>query len=166
VSWIPRSLTAKNAEKNLSMSSSRILVLAVTTLASAAAPAQEKEVPTSQPHVVDAKTPKQFEKVATLGVETRAPTKEECARYALELNVRYKGQLIERLTKDGVGAAAGLRIGDVILMLDKVEIFSGDDIRDLLMVRKPGQQITLQVMRAKDQKQVTVRLKLGEQKIP
>ncbi len=122
----------------------------------------------------------EYEKVATLGVETRAPTKEECARYALDLNVRYQGQMIERVARDGVGARAGLRQGDVLLVFDKVEIFSRDDIRDLLMVRKPGQKVTLQVLRYKDAKRtdadrtdaertkekVVVRLELGERKVP
>lgn len=159
---------ARNAEESLSMSASRILVLALTCLglAGTALPAQEREQPTSQPQAADAETPKEFEKIATLGVETRAPTKEECARYALELNVRYKGQLIERMTKDGVAARAGLQLGDVILMFDKVEIFSSDDLRDLLVVREPGQEVTLQILRGKDKKKVSVRLNLGEQKIP
>ena len=154
------------------MSTSRILAFATAAMATAALtavlPAQEKEPPRPEAKVeaADAKTPKQSEKIATLGVETRAPSKEERVRYALKLDVRYQGQMIRRLTKDGVSAKAGIRRGDIILMIDKVHIFSSDDIHDVLMVRRPGQTVTLQLTRGKDKKQQTLRLKLGEQKIP
>ncbi len=156
------------------MSTSQILAFATAAMATAALtavlPAQEKEPPKPEPEAkveaADAKTPKQSEKIATLGVETRAPSKEECVRYALELDVRYQGQMISRLTKDGVGAKAGIRRGDIILMIDRVHIFSSDDIHDVLMVRRPGQTVTLQLTRGKDKKKQTLRLKLGEQKIP
>ncbi len=140
------------------MSTPRILALATAALATAGLtavlPAQERE-PT-----------KKLEKIATLGVETRAPSKEECVRYALKLDVRYQGQMIHRLAKDSVAAKAGIRRGDIILMIDKVKIFSSDDIHDVLMVRRPGQTVTLQLTRGKDKKKQTLRLKLGEQKIP
>jgi PDZ domain-containing secreted protein len=131
----------------------------------AALPAQENDAPTSRPDTRP-KTAEESEQIATLGVETRAPTQEECLRYALELNVRYKGQMICRLNRNSVAAMAGLRRGDVILAFDKVEIFSSDDLRDLLSVRVPGQAVTLQVKRGKDKKKETLRLKLGDQKIP
>lgn len=143
---------------------STIRILALVTLA-AVLPAQEKNLPASKPQARDTKTSKTWEKVATLGVDTRAPTKEECVRYALELNRRYKGQVIDRLRKASAGAKAGLVRGDIIVAMDRVEIFSADDIRDLLMVRKPGQKVTLQVIRGKDNKKETVRLKLGEKKV-
>jgi C-terminal processing protease CtpA/Prc len=156
------------------MSTSQILALAAAAMATAALtavlPAQEQEPPKPEPETkveaTDAKAPKQSEKIATLGVETRAPSKEECVRYALKLNVRYQGQMIRRLAKDSVAAKAGIRRGDIILMIDKVEIFSSDDIHDVLMVRKPHQTVTLQLIRGKDKKKQTLRLKLGEQKIP
>jgi len=154
------------------MSIARILALVTTALATASLavvlPAQKKEPPRPNPEATpaEAKTPKEFEKIATLGLETRAPSKEERVRYALKLNVRFQGQLIDRLTKNGVGAKANLQRGDIILAIDKVEIFSSDDIRDLLMVRKPGQEVTLLLTRGKSKKKETLRLKLGEQKIP
>ncbi len=156
------------------MSTSQILAFATAAMATAALTAvlsaQEKEPPKPEPEAkveaADAKTPKQSEKIATLGVETRAPSKEECVRYALKLDVRYQGQMISRLTKDGVAAKAGIRRGDIILMIDRVHIFSSDDIHDVLMVRRPGQTVTLQLTRGKDKKQQTLRLKLGEQTIP
>ena len=156
------------------MSTSQILALAAAAMATAALtavlPSQEKAppnpVPEAKVEAANAKIPKNSEKIATLGVETRAPSKEECVRYALKLDVRHQGQMISRLAKDSVAAKAGIRRGDIILMIDKVEIFSRDDIHDVLMVRRPGQRVTLQLTRGKDKKKLTLRLKLGEQKIP
>ncbi|MHC4514043.1 MAG: PDZ domain-containing protein [Planctomycetota bacterium] len=164
------------------MATPRILALATKGLATAALAvglsAQEKELPKPKPDVskpdatkakakaADAKAQGKYEWVASLGVETRAPSKEECIKYALKLEVRYQGQLVTGLAKDGVAAKAGIEKGDIILKLGKVEIFSSDDIRDLVMVRRPGQLIEVRLTRGKTKKQETLSVRLGAKKIP
>jgi len=161
----------------------RIVALAIKGLATATLAvglpvglsAQVKEPPKPKPKPdvskpdakpADAKAQGKYEWVASLGVETRAPSKEECLKYALRLEVRYQGQLVTGLAKDSVAAKAGIEKGDIILKLGKVEIFSSDDIRDLVMVQRPGQPIAVLLTRGKTKKQETLSVKLGARKIP
>ena len=149
------------------MGTPRIPALAATVLATvvlaASLPAQEKA--TSKPEAAESKPHKKHHKVATLGIETRAPNKEECLKYFLKLEVRYQGQVVTRLAKGGAAAKAGIRKGDIILKIEKVEIFSQDDIRDIVMVRKPGQKIVADLTRGKTKKKTSLEVKLGGKKI-
>ena len=137
-------------------------LLAATVLA-ICLPAQVKERPKPKP----ADTPKaEHVLVASLGVSTRAPTKAESAKYSLDHEVRYNGQIVTSVQKGSTAAKAGLKKGDVLLQIDKLLLFSHDDILDVLMVRKPGQEVTLRVKRAKAKKKVVkVRFKLGAKKL-
>ncbi|MEE9127263.1 MAG: PDZ domain-containing protein [Planctomycetota bacterium] len=153
------------------MRTPRIQALAATTLTAAllaaCLPAQEEAA--SKPEVAkpkpDSRPHKEPHRVATLGIETRAPSKEESIKYFLKLEVRYQGQVVTRLARRSAAARAGIRKGDIILKIEKVEIFSEDDIRDIVMVRKPGQKIVMDLIRGKTKKKTSVEVKLGGKKI-
>lgn len=100
-------------------------------------------------------------KVATLGVSTRAPTKEEVKNLGLTFEVRARGQIVSKLVKDGAATKAGLMVGDVLVRLGNVEVFSQDDIADVLRVSAPGQKLEASVLRAKTGKEETVEVALG-----
>jgi S1-C subfamily serine protease len=155
------------------MDTQRILTLATTAALAtvvlvAPLSAQGKPTPkpaTAKPKAAKSKPDEKFHKVATVGMETRAPNKEERRKYSLKFEVRSQGQVVTGLARGGAAAKAGIRKGDIILKIEKVEIFSQDDIRDIVMVRKPGQKIVMDVIRGKSKKNTSLEVKLGEKKI-
>ena len=145
-----------------------ILSLATAILVTATLPAllpAQVDKPAASRPAKKAPKKQKYDKVAVLGVATRAPTKQESIKYALDFQVRYNGQLVESVAKGSNAAKAGIRKGDIIIQIDKVKIFSQDDIRDIVMVRKPEQEITVILKRRKSKKQKTLRWKLGGKKI-
>lgn len=72
------------------------------------------------------------------------------------------------MIKDSAATKAGLAAGDVIVRLGNVEVFSQDDIADVLHVSAPGQKLKAAVLRAKTGKEETVEIALGtrEVKVP
>jgi len=124
--------------------------------------AQEK------PDLDPAKKEPKLIKVSTLGASTRAPTKEEVKKLGLEFEVRARGQVVVSVEKDGASAKAGIEPGDVIVKLGAVELFSQDDVGDVLRVNKPGAKLDASVLRAKTSKEATVSVSLGakEVKVP
>lgn len=137
-----------------------LILLAIATCGSA----MTAQVKTSKQQTVEQK--KATESVAWAGVKTRTPSKEECIQYALNLEVRYQGQLVTNVVAKSAAAKAGIEVGDIILMMGKVGIFSKDDIADVVMVRKPGQVVDVRLLKAKTKKEKSVLLKLGSKKIP
>lgn len=104
-------------------------------------------------------------KVATLGVSTRAPTKEEVKKLGLKFEVRACGQIVSELVKDGAATKAGLMAGDVLVRLGNAEVFSQDDIADVLRVSAAGQKLKVSVLRAKTGKEEAVEIALGTKEL-
>lgn len=100
-------------------------------------------------------------KVAALGAETRAPTKQEAADLGLKHEVRTRGQIVTDVTKKGAAAKSGLVADDVLISLAGVDVYSQDDIADIMRVSQPGQTISASVLRAKTKKEETVKITLG-----
>jgi S1-C subfamily serine protease len=98
---------------------------------------------------------------ATLGVETRAPTREEIKSYGLTVELKPLGQVVKTLADGGPAARAGLQAGDAIIKLGGVKIFSRDHLNDVLRVAKPGTEIEA-VVKRKDQAEQTVKVTLGK----
>ncbi len=107
-------------------------------------------------------------KVATLGASTRAPSKEEVKQLDLKFEVRARGQVVSDVEKDSAAGKAGIEAGDVLVKLGAVELFSQDDIADVLRVSKPGKKLEAVVLRAKTLKEEKVSVSLGakEMKAP
>jgi putative serine protease PepD len=55
-------------------------------------------------------------------------------------------------------ARAGLRIGDVVVEVDGEAIATGDDLRQAIDAKKPGDELELKVRRGSDERDVTVEL--------
>ncbi len=104
-------------------------------------------------------------KIATLGASTRAPTKDEVKQLGLKFEVRARGQIVSDLVKDGAATKAGLAAGDVLVRLSNVEVFSQDDIADVLRASAPGQKVEAAVLRAKTGKEETIEIALGTKEV-
>jgi S1-C subfamily serine protease len=104
--------------------------------------------------------------VAALGADTRVPTAEEAKTYDLGTLVgRVQGQYVSSVEKGGPADKAGLKPGDVLLVLDANKLYSRDDVEDFLGVSKPGAPVKVVVKRAETYKEETVTLTLGANKV-
>ena len=103
---------------------------------------------------------------ATLGVTTEAPSEELARELGLEHRVRYRGRVVDSVVPGSAAAQAGLAPGDVLLALDAVELFSQDDIDDVLRVQRPGQTVTLTFQRAHARDERSARATLGGERGP
>lgn len=74
-----------------------------------------------------------------------------------------QGALIVSVEANGPAAKAGLKRGDVIVRVDNVSIQNTQDLTDALVTKKPGDSVTLGVVRGNQQTKVN--LKLAELKI-
>lgn len=124
-------------------------------LLSALAPAQQ---PSRQPPLKA-----RVVEVASLGASTRAPTKDEVEKLGLKLEVRARGQVLVEVAEGGAASKSGLVAGDVIVMFDKVEVFSQDDIADVLRASPPGREIEAVVVRTGSKKEEVMRIALGSE---
>ncbi|MFY9341692.1 MAG: PDZ domain-containing protein [Planctomycetota bacterium] len=104
-------------------------------------------------------------KVASLGASTRAPTKEEVEKLGLRVEVRARGQIVSEVAEGGAASKSGLVAGDVIVKLDKVEVFSQDDVADLLRVSSPGRKVEAAILRAGSKKEEVLQIALGSQDV-
>ena len=98
---------------------------------------------------------------ATLGVETGAPSEELATELGLPFHVRRQGRVVE--SASGPAAAAGVRSGDVLLAIDRVELFSQDDIDDVVHTSRPGDTLSLRVRRPGDEEERTLAATLGRE---
>jgi serine protease Do len=74
-----------------------------------------------------------------------------------ELPVR-EGVMVAAVGRNTPAGEAGMRPGDIITHIDDVEIAQGGDLRRELRERRPGQEVTLRVVRPSGEARVRVRL--------
>jgi S1-C subfamily serine protease len=74
-----------------------------------------------------------------------------------------RGALIVDVTSNGPAAQAGLKPGDVIMRVDNKEVNDVASLGDVLLSKKPGDVVPVQVHRGNQQ--LTVNVELGELKI-
>jgi len=89
-----------------------------------------------------------------LGVSTAVDVQ---GRLPTNLNAP-RGATISEVTSGGPAQQAGLRAGDVVIQADEQQIRSFDDLLTYVAYQKPGDQITLTVVRDEQQRQVKVTL--------
>ncbi len=99
---------------------------------------------------------------ATLGIETRQPTKQEGADAHLgAIAGRWCGRLVTSVEAEGPALKAGLAVGDILLRMDANDLYSQDDLDDALRVAEAGQDATLDIKRAGTHKEETLTATLG-----
>lgn len=99
--------------------------------------------------------------VASLGLSTRGPTAKETRDLGLKFEVRARGQIVVGVENGGPGANASVGVGDVLMALDDVELYSADDIADILRTHAPGEYLSLIILRADTNKEEALEIKLG-----
>ena len=93
-----------------------------------------------------------------MGVSIGTATAELATKFKLGAS---RGAVIGGVEDGSPGAKAGLETGDVVIALDKVEIKTGDALRNTIAMRAPGSVIELEVVH-KTAGRALVRVKLGE----
>ncbi|MHB1224128.1 MAG: S1C family serine protease [Gemmatimonadaceae bacterium] len=81
---------------------------------------------------------------------------------ALRLPVS-EGIIIQFVDQGSPAARVGLTINDIITRIDDQPVTSSGDLRRLLRERKPGDTVTLSLVRPPDGRRETVQVRLGEQ---
>jgi S1-C subfamily serine protease len=71
-----------------------------------------------------------------------------------------RGALVVEVTLSGPAAQAGIRAGDVITRVDNKEVNDAASLSDVLVSKKPGDVVSVQVYRGKQQ--MTMNVKFGE----
>ncbi len=115
------------------------------------------------PSIAQEEAPARVE--ATLGLQSREPSRDEAKAYGLPFKVRVQGQIVTEVEKDGPAAKAGIAPGDAILDLDKNRIYSGDHVADFLRTAKPGAEAKVRIRRAKTHKEEVIAVVLGSRKV-
>lgn len=87
---------------------------------------------------------------------------ENAKKYDLPTNVKsFSGVLLEQLDKDGPAFQAGLKLGDVIVRINSVEVNTQSAFEEELSYHYPGDKITVTYLR--NDKQATATLTLVNQ---
>lgn len=104
--------------------------------------------------------PMEKEKVTFLGVETSPVGRTVAAQLGLERDI---GLVVNRV-QDDTPAAEALREHDILTKFDDQILIDARQLSVLIRSRKPGDQVTLTVLRGGKETKVTV--KLGEREVP
>jgi serine protease Do len=73
---------------------------------------------------------------------------ESAKKYGLDTNVKsYNGVLLESLDKDGAALAAGLKLGDIIIKVNDLNVNTQSAFEEELSYRYPGDKITVTYLR-------------------
>ena len=93
-----------------------------------------------------------------LGVSTATVDQALAQSYGLPVN---SGALIQQVTTGSPAATAGLKVGDIIVRIDKTTITTSEDVFATVRTSSVGQQIQIEVVRGS--RHVTVTATLGAQ---
>ncbi|GCE13833.1 S1C family serine protease [Tengunoibacter tsumagoiensis] len=93
------------------------------------------------------------------GLNVRAADVDQMVQARNNLSVDH-GVLITDLTANGAAQKAGLQVGDVIVKVDNTDIVDSASLQDALISKNPGDQVSIQIYRGKQQ--LTVPVTLGE----
>ena len=109
--------------------------------------------------------------ISTLGVETSVPSEKKVREMGLpdreeEGHFRQQGREIDAVAAGGAAERLGLAEGAVILELDGVELFSQDDVDDILSVHRPGDEIAIVFQMNGDRDVIETTVVLGSDDAP
>ncbi len=65
---------------------------------------------------------------------------------------------LESLVTNGPAAKGGLRAGDLVIEVDGKKVETGDELREAIDAKKPGDELELKIRRGSDEQDVTVTL--------
>lgn len=104
---------------------------------------------------------------AMLGVKTQVPNAELAEKTGIEPIPRirpqqWRGRIIREIVPGSPAEEVGLSVGDAILEMSGNTLVSQDDFNDYIGVCKPGDEITLVVKKAGQEKPETIKVKLGK----
>jgi serine protease Do len=68
------------------------------------------------------------------------------------------GAMIKEVTKESGAEKAGLKEGDIIKKIDDVKIEDADDVTKTIRTHKPGDKVTVTIMRDKKEQKITAEL--------
>jgi serine protease Do len=69
-----------------------------------------------------------------------------------------RGALVTSVVEDSPAAQAGVEVSDFIVAVDDQEVASGNDLRNIIAARQPGQTVTLTVVRNGERRELKVTL--------
>ena len=81
------------------------------------------------------------------------------AKEEFELNGVSEGVLITGLTENGGAKDAGLKVNDIVIKADNIEINRFSELQGYLSTKRPGDVINLTVLRSGSEREFTVKLK-------
>jgi serine protease Do len=76
-----------------------------------------------------------------------------------------KGVYVDSLVEDGAAKSAGIMPKDVILRIDDKEVNTTPELQEYIAKKRPGDQVTVSILRNGKEKQITVKLKSREGKL-
>ena len=92
---------------------------------------------------------------AQLGVESRDITPEIARYFRLPIE---EGVVVTTVLRNSAAARAGIQVEDFIVGLDGEKVEDGGDLRRLLRQHKPGDTVSIQLVRGTDRRTVSARL--------
>ncbi len=92
-----------------------------------------------------------------LGVSIQRLTKELAESFGYDST---KGALVGQVQPDSPADKAKIKVGDIIVQVDDLQIENPNHLRNVIASKKPGTTVTLKVFR--DKNYITIRVKLGE----
>lgn len=97
--------------------------------------------------------------VAVLGIATEAPSQELAEELGLPFKVRQQCRVVARVSEPAAGA--GVRAGDVLFAIGDVDLYSQDDLDDVLRVSRPGDAVVLALRHAGERDVQSLEIVLG-----
>ena len=83
---------------------------------------------------------------------------ENVARYINENIEIKKGIYIAQISLDSPVSKTGLKIGDIITKIDNLELTKMSDLRRYIYTKKPGEEVTLTILRNNKEQQIKIKL--------
>jgi serine protease Do len=98
-----------------------------------------------------------------LGVNVSTVVPEDAEFFGLE---EVRGVLVQNVQEGGPAAAAGIQQGDVLLSIDDEPLESAGDLQQEIAERSPGDDVTLELLRDGEAREVRVELERVDLDIP
>ena len=77
----------------------------------------------------------------------------------LDTNIKFeKGIYVAQITPKGPADGSGLEEKDIIVSIDEKELNTMNDLREYIYTKKPGEQVTLKIIRKKISKSIIITL--------